>query len=358
MSRPLLHRAGCAALTLLALCAPLLLAVELVRAAGAPGEQLAAGLLPGGLLLRHTPTIAERSARDAAAPEPGTGTLGVLYTRGEARITWNDREFPVADGSYAYAGGETVRMRPQAVGMLRLAGGGTVYLCGGSTARLNRDHGGFALELLSGTSRLRLPPDSTPIEVLGSGVRMRSITDRRLEVEIEHREDGGWVVYELAGTVRVRAAGAGEVPAAGAVGRVIEVSPRGDGGHAVRTAPLPGAAVEAAARAGETPARLCRAGELLGAADAAQPAQAAASPAATDQELPPVAPPDLAPVALAEPAPPDPFDPNVLPPPAAGEPAAPVVVVAPPAVPVFGAGGGGGGSSGVAAGGGEEASPS
>ncbi len=366
----LLGLAGvCAALAL-----PVLLVARLVGATAEPGKALSAGLLERRLMLAQAAPDAPLPGADPGAAGPAHLVSGVLYTRGTATVTWNGVSFPVRDGSYAYSGGERIAVGPQAIGLLRLADGSTVILCSGAEAVLTRGDGGaWRLELTRGSSRFAFRAGSVfSVRAGATEIRpwVRDPAAGVFEGEVKRYADGGCLVCELRRGVTVVAGRASDSGAGVPPGRVLEVTPPAPGSSAdayrVSSTPIPQPLMLAALGPGGADgepagAYLCRCEDLkrgLERPEDAEPALVTAEPEApapqvvtegTAEIVPPVAPPDAPPVALAEPGPPDPFDPNVLPPPAAGEPAEPSVVVAPPAVPR--AGGGGGGVSGGVSGG-------
>ncbi len=347
------------AATVVALGLPLLLAVQLVRAAGAPAEQLSRGLLGGRVLLAQAPGAAGGSASGASGLPLVTG---VLYARGELTVDWNGVSIPVRDGSYAYVGGETVRVPPGSIGMLRVPGGGEVVLCPDSRTTLTRDAAqGFVLAIARGAARFRFPRSAAfSVDAGGTVVSPdpRAGAGDVHEGEVEVLGDGACLVCELRQGLRVaRGEAAGPAPGP-TVGRVIEVGPASDAGAPqMRSMPIPPPLLAVASGAAAA-SFLCRCDALRQAAqeaaeqavlaDAAaqeSPPAAEAPPADPATIAPPVLPPDAPPMVVAEPGAPDPFDPNVLPPPAAGEPSSPLVVLPPPSVPFSGTGvasGGGG----------------
>ncbi len=278
-------------------------------------------------------------------PSAPVTVIGMLYTRGLATVDWNGVGIPVENGAYAYLGGETIAVGPEAMGVLRLADGSSVFLCPDSRARLEIDAGGtVALTVMSGTSRFVFQPGRA-FEVDAGGVLIDAPagpTSQVLVGEVEVPEDGGCVLCGLGGTLNV--AGATAAPA----GKIVRVGPGGD----ASVTDIPGAFAaafgpdnQALAGAGDLPF-LCRCREIERYADGqGAPAQPGAPVVPPDGALgvpatPPVEPPGLPALALAQPGAPDPFDPNLLPPPAAG-PAATPFTVPPPLVPTGGSGGGG-----------------
>jgi hypothetical protein len=282
----------------------------------------------------------------------------VLYTRGTATVSWNGVQIPVKDGSYAYVGGESVRMQPDAMGVLRLPDGSGVVLCPGASASLSRDStGGYELVVDQGSARFTFASKAR-FSVLANGTVVEPAPGREpdggpVEGEVSARSDGGCLVCELESRIRIAiAGGAATVPPQEQPGRVVMVTPGAAGAPPqISSTPIPAALLGQLRTASqdEPAAFLCRCEELIRdpqreARQEPLPGPGSRVDPAADPErlLPPVAPPDAPPLALAEPGPPNPFDPNVLPPPAAGEPLSPVVTVAPPAVPFTGTGGSGG----------------
>jgi hypothetical protein len=286
----------------------------------------------------------------------------VLYTRGRALVDWNGVAIPVQDGSYAYEGGETVTLEPDAMGLLRLSDGSSVFICPGATARLRNTAGGAVeLELIRGSSRFAFPRDRRFLvranaALLGpSDLRPESRGEPYFVGEARAHEEGTCVLCALKNDISLALERAPERREHAQAGTVAEIRPQdatGDGFVVGRT-PIPDEAMAliraASAGDGAGGQYLCRCDELYryarerGSRVAAQD-QANQPPGTRPQvpdAVPEILPPDAPPLALAEPGPPDPFDPNLLPPPAAGEPGDAVVTVAPPAVPGGGTGGGG-----------------
>ena len=364
---------------------PLLLAVQLVRAAGAPAQQLRGAVVSSTLMLAQN-TGATRS-RTATNSTPSTSPISaILYTKGEAKVSWKGSEFAVNNGSYAYIGGETIQMAAGSIGLLQLSDGGRVFVCGGSTVSLARTPGGaHLLTVTRGSSRFSFTANSD-FSVRANDTEVRPVSsgagsnDSLFEGEVSARADGGCLVCELARNLHVSATGA-DAPTApsGGSGRIFEVGParQAQGRRSISAQAIPAAAMPASmnsvASAGaafqcqceqlklktdelaiDTAAKAARADAPNGDDVQAPPGSTQAAPEQQQAPLaelavadaaavltPPVAPPEAPPVALAEPGVPDPFDPNVLPPPAAGEPTDPIVIVAPPLVPSSGSGGGG-----------------
>ena len=331
-----------AALAAWLLAGPETAAVALAVEEGAPASPDAPGMpVATGAANSAGPGEPVVLALAGDAPAAPLSAIGILYTRGLASVDWNGVEIPVENGTYAYVGGETVTVGPDAMGVLRLADGSSVFLCPGSRARLEIDADGtFALSVLSGTSRFAFQP-GRPFEVDAGGVLIGAQQGPSTDLligEVEVPEEGGCVLCGLGGTLTV--AGAPPAPA----GRIVRVA--ADGGASVGDIPAAFAAILDAGQlqggAGDLPF-LCRCREIDRYAEgqgepqpgAVVPPEGVAVPSA-----PPVEPPGLPALALAEPGPPDPFDPNLLPPPAAG-PGTTTVTVPPPLIPTGGSGGGG-----------------
>lgn len=104
----------------------------------------------------------EGGARAATAAKPPATTpvlAGVLYSKGTARVDWNGANIPVADGSYAYLGGEMVSTGASDMGMLQLDDGNSVYMCPGSRMSVARDgDGAYRIKISQGGGRFAFAP--------------------------------------------------------------------------------------------------------------------------------------------------------------------------------------------------------
>jgi hypothetical protein len=88
------------------------------------------------------------------APSAAPVVAGVLYTRGTVQVDWNGEKIPVADGSYAYLGGELVSTGPGDMGVLRLDEDNSVYICPDSRMSVARaDGGGYRIRISRGGGR-------------------------------------------------------------------------------------------------------------------------------------------------------------------------------------------------------------
>ncbi|MFT5173118.1 MAG: hypothetical protein ACI8W7_001289 [Gammaproteobacteria bacterium] len=388
----------------IAIVGPSMLTIQLVRAAGAPAQQLRGSIVSSTLMLAQN--TAGNLQRAAINSKLSTSPItAILYTNGESEVSWNGSEFAVNNGSYAYVGGETIQMAAASIGLLRLSNGDSVYICGPSTVSLSRAP--HVLDITHGSARFFVKEENN-FTVRANGVDISPAAGTRdgvTEGEVSALTDGASVVYELVGKLQINTDGANApAPPAGSSANIYDVAPASQaiGPRRVSVQSIPAAAMPASLHSGASAraAFLCQGEELrrtvnelarlliaavesdeaaaaeadLAAAviapeaaptdaltadpqapqETAQPAQepsqqsdqpplgvADAPPDAPDVLTPPVAPPEAPPLALAQPEAPDPFDPNVLPPPAAGEPTDPIVIVAPPVVPSSGSGGGG-----------------
>ena len=353
------------ALVVLAIVLPALMGVQLVRAVSVPATALDSLRLQTGPMnsLDASPRL---PAPPAVSPDaqylPASPVTGVLYTRGRATVDWNGVSIPVQDGSYAYEGGESIGVSGDGMGLLRLSDGSSVFLCGGSRARLSRaEDGRPVLEILKGASRFvfrraqafQVRAGETVVEP--SSIRPESTEEEFFVGEAKAYEDGGCLLCALKNDLSLALERAPDTRAQVPAGNIarLEPEPGPDGALRVGMDPIPGKAMSliraASAGDGAGAQYLCRCDELEeflrergaqvaeGDPDTPLPETEPRVP----ESMPEILPPDAPPLALAEPGPPDPFDPNVLPPPAAGEPFSPVITVAPPATPGGRNGGGG-----------------
>jgi hypothetical protein len=307
------------------------------------------------------------SANSGRQPSVAPVLAGVLYTRGTAQVDWNGVRIRVADGSYAFLGGEVVSTGAGDMGVLRLDADNSVYMCPASRMSLARgDDGAYQIKISEGGGRFVFAPGTDyRIEVnqgvLSPGADAAS-QPTVMEASVFQRHPGG-VVCGFSGTVDVAGypsdGGGGPIAlgTAGA-GAIIDLS-RGlrdemaTGGTPVVMQPIPmPAGVQRWLRDNAPyppePAPigyLCRCLELKRYADADGIPDAAIVPrmsppgtaplvALARDGGPPVTPPESPPAVLAVPGAPDPADPGVLP------SAATTLTVPPPLIPVSGSGGG------------------
>ena len=292
---------------------------------------------------------------------------GVLYTSGTVQVDWNGEKIAVADGSYAYLGGEVVSTGPGDMGVLRLDEDNSVYICPGSRMSLARaDGGGYRIRISQGGGRFAFAAGTDyRIEanqgVLSPGADAGS-QPTVVEVSVFQDHPGG-VVCGFSGSSDVAAYssdGSGGPIGLGTAGpgEIIDLSralrdEAATSGTPVVMQPIPMPASVQGWLRNNAPyppepgpiGYLCRCEELKRYAEADGIPDEAIVPRMSPPDsqalglLPAVdtAPPVLLPVVLAAPAPPDPADPGVLP--EAGD-AGPVLTVPPPLVPVAGSGGG------------------
>lgn len=348
------------ALLVLSLLGPAALAAfVLTRDPGPPGVVLAA-------LDATTPT----TAAGPAATTPAGGTGGILYTRGTAMVNWNGVNIPVANGSYAYRGGELISTASNAMGMLDLGNDNRIYICPGSRVSLARDAAGaYQLYVGEGTSRYVFGPE-TAFDVRAN----RGLVTPRAgaaggpvvgEISVFQDHPGG-VVCSFDNTVDVAGFGpgdGGEPIALGSVGagEIVDLSralrdERAATGSPVIMSPIPmpaevrGWLTRNAGPSGNGSfiGYLCRCEQLKRYADADGIPDTAIAPQLQPPEgeplplsdpAPPLDPPEAPSVALVVPGVPDPADPGVLPPPAP-PPQAPGPTVPDPVIPIGGSGGG------------------
>ena len=82
---------------------------------------------------------------------------GVLYTAGTPQVDWNGVNIPVANGSYAYLGGEVVSSGPADMSVLQLDADNSVYMCPDSRMSVTRaDDGAYHIRIFPGRRSFRL----------------------------------------------------------------------------------------------------------------------------------------------------------------------------------------------------------
>ena len=214
-----------------AIVGPSVLAVQLVRAAGAPAQQLRDSVVSNTLMLAQN--AAGESQRTAINSKPVSTSpiTAILYTKGESEVSWNGSEFAVNNGSYAYVGGETIQMAAASIGLLRLNNGDSVYICGPATVSLSRAP--HVLEITHGSARF-FAKAVNDFTVRANGVDIRpaaaSVAETRdgvTEGEVSALTDGASVVCELVGKLKIDVAGASTPasPAEPSSGHIYDVSP-------------------------------------------------------------------------------------------------------------------------------------
>jgi hypothetical protein len=108
---------------------------------------------------------ADETPKPGSTPSAAPVLAGVLYTRGTAQVDWNGEKISVADGSYAYLGGEVVSNGPGDMGVLRLDENNSVYMCPGSRMSVDRtDGGGYRIKIFQGGGRFAFAA-GTPVIV-------------------------------------------------------------------------------------------------------------------------------------------------------------------------------------------------
>ena len=337
-------------LTLLALVFTGPAAVAAYLLSGEPAE------LPLMLAAAGTGTSApaDETPKPGSTPSAAPVLAGVLYTRGTAQVDWNGEKISVADGSYAYLGGEVVSNGPGDMGVLRLDENNSVYMCPGSRMSVARaDGGGYRIKIFQGGGRFAFAAGTDyRIEanqgVLSPGADAAS-QPTVVEVSVFQDHPGG-VVCGFSSSSEVAAYssdGSGEPIALGTAGpgEIIDLSRALDDEAAASGAPVVMHAIPMPEsvqgwlrdNAPYPPepgpiGYLCRCEELKRYADA---------DGIPDEAIPPrMSPPDsqalaiLPPVVLAVPTLPDPGVSSL------STDTGPVLTVPPPLVPAAGSGGG------------------
>lgn len=306
----------------------------------------------------------------AADSSPGTGAdgpgtvpvlAGTLYTKGTPQVDWNGAKVPVADGSYAYLGGEMVSAGAGDMGLLKLGGGNSVYMCPGSRMSVAQaDDGAYEIKIAQGGGRFAFAAGTDYRIEAKRGVYSPSAAGAAqptvVEVAVYEDYPGGVVCgfsssLDVAGypadggpPVALGTAGPGEIID---LSRALRNEAAGSGTPVImQPIPMP-ASVQSWLRdnAPYPPepgpiGYLCRCKELKRYAEADGIPDAAIVPLMSppDGDAADAPPPALVPpLVVAAPAAPNPADPGVLP---APEVPAAVLTVPAPLVPMTGFGGG------------------
>lgn len=313
-----------------------------------------------GLVLAAAGEGAAGSATGAPAAVPAMA--GMLYTRGTPRVDWNGVDIPVADGSYAYLGGEEVSSGAGDMGVLRLAGNNRIYMCPGSRMRVRRgEDGAYVISIASGGGRFAFAPGTDFRIEANRGVyspAAGAASEPTVAEVVAYADHPGGVACGFSSALAVAGypAGGGEPVALGTAGpgEIIDLARALEAEAAVLGTPVivrPVAMPPSVQRwlrenAPYPPepgpiGYLCRCEELKRYAEADGIPEVAIVPRMSPPDGPALASlplaedpgPGLPPALLATPRAPDPADPGVL-------PTAPRVTVPPPFVPTAGSGGG------------------
>lgn len=309
-----------------------------------------------------------------ASPPPSAVRVvsGVLYTRGTADVDWNGMKIPVADGSYAYLGGEMVSTGSNDMGVLRLDEGNSVYMCPGSRMSVTRgENGSYRIKIARGSGRFAFAPGTDYRIEANQGVYSpaadAAVQPTVVEVSVFPAHPGG-VACGFSSSMEVAGYpldGGGAPIALGTAGpgEIIDLSralrdEAADSGAPVIMQPISMPASVRSWLRNNAPyppepgpiGYLCRCEELKRYAEADGIPAAAIVPrmlppdgdalgVLTAADIPPqTSPPQLPAVVLAAPTgPPNPVDPGVLP---ISEATGPVLTVPQPLIPMTGFGGG------------------
>lgn len=308
-------------------------------------------------------------AGTVAKPPTTTPVLaGMLYSKGTAQVDWNGANIPVADGSYAYLGGEMVSTGAGDMGMLQLDNGNSVYMCPGSRMSVARDgDGAYRIKISQGGGRFAFAPGTHYRIEANQGVYSPAAGGASqptvVEVSVFPGHPGG-VVCGFSSSLDVAgypADGNGEPIALGTAGpgEIIDLSralkdEAASSGTPVIMQPIPMPASVQSWLRDNAPypphpgpiGYLCRCEELKRYAEADGIPDAAIVPRMLPPEGGPLAtlpadigpleaPPDFPAAVLALPGIPNPADPAVL-----FDPKTPTLTVPAPLIPVTGSGGG------------------
>ena len=141
----------------------MLLSLTLVALVFTGPAAVAAYLLSGDQ--SELPLMLAAASDGGSAPAGGTSNpggnqagapvlAGVLYTAGTPQVDWNGVNIPVANGSYAYLGGEVVSSGPADMSVLQLDADNSVYMCPDSRMSVTRaDDGAYHIRIFRGGGR-------------------------------------------------------------------------------------------------------------------------------------------------------------------------------------------------------------
>lgn len=122
------------------------------------GERAAAPMMLAAAENPASPATAGAPVASASRSSPPV-LSGVLYTSGTALVDWNGQNIPVAEGSYAYLGGEQISTGAADMGLLQLDGDNRVYVCPGSRLSLARaEDGAYHIRISQGGGRIAFAP--------------------------------------------------------------------------------------------------------------------------------------------------------------------------------------------------------